>query len=92
MADNSEPLDETGSPEVIEPSDVGSWLTSLGAPESLTNMIPRDLREFDVSSVLRLLGGSASGGPSDLEGGTMSDSAAAQAPDRSIRWLPVLRE
>lgn len=92
MADNSEPLDETESAEVIEPSDVGSWLASLGAPESLTNMIPKDVREFDVSSVLRLLGGPASSEQSDIEGGAISDSAAAQASDRSIRWLPVLRE
>lgn len=100
MADSSEPLDDTGPAGANEPSDVGNWLASMGAPESLTNMIPKDLREFDVSAVLRLLGGAGSSDDVEAEQTTQSSlelegsamPVANQASDRFIRWLPILRE
>ena len=87
-------------PDVNEPAELGDWLTSLGTPESLTNMIPKELRELDISSVFRMLGGvgaitdTASGGTAEasaeLEGGALP--VGGHAADRSIRWLPVIRD
>lgn len=94
MAENSD------QPDVNEPAELGDWLTSLGTPESLTNMIPKELRELDISSVFRMLGGV--GAMTDFTSGRTTESSAeleggalpvgGHAAERSIRWLPVIRD
>ena len=94
MAENSD------QPNVNEPAELGVWLTSLGTPESLTNMLPKELRELDISSIFRMLGGV--GAITDFTSGETTEAAAeleggalpvgGHAADRSIRWLPVIRD
>lgn len=86
--------------ELSDSSDLGSWLASMGTPESLTNMIPKELRELDISSVFRMLGAVGSGGSvtseesnqplNQVEGNDLF--IPGENSDRCIQWLPIVRD
>jgi hypothetical protein len=69
-----------------EPTDLGSWLINVGTPESLAGMLPKELRDLDVSAVLNMFSGI------DIARGE-TDSQSMDTPlDRSIHWLPIFRD
>ena len=80
-------------------NDLGSWLISVGAPESITDLIPSELARLDIAPLLALfsgiglkgsgLMGSELGGVS-IESGLL-DGAGGKVPADEIRWLPVIR-
>ena len=80
-------------------NDLGSWLISVGAPESITDLIPSELARLDIAPLLALfsgiglnesgLMGSELGGVS-VESGLL-DGAGGKVPADEIRWLPVIR-
>ena len=72
--------------ESVEPTDLGSWLASIGAPESISSMLPKELRDLDVSSVLNMFGAI------DISRGESDSQPTDRPTDRIIQWLPILRE
>jgi hypothetical protein len=72
--------------ESVEPTDLGSWLASIGAPESISSMLPKELRDLDVSSVLNMFSAS------DISRGESDSQPTDRPADRIIQWLPILRE
>ena len=91
-------MSESGKEE--EPvSDLGSWLISLGAPESITGLMPSEMAGLDIAPLLALLSGiglSGSGLMGSELGGVrvangLLDGAGGKALTDEIRWLPVIR-
>ena len=91
-------MSESGKEE--EPvSDLGSWLISMGAPESITGLMPSELTRLDIAPLLALFDGVGLNGSglmgSELGGvGVTSgllDGAGGKALTDEIRWLPVIR-
>ncbi|NQW31716.1 MAG: hypothetical protein HQ468_03230 [Actinomycetales bacterium] len=85
-------------------SDLGSWLISMGAPESITGLMPSELTRLDIAPLLALFDGVGLNGSglmgssligSELGGvGVTSgllDGAGGKALTDEIRWLPVIR-
>jgi hypothetical protein len=72
--------------ESVEPTDLASWLASVGAPESITSLLPKELRDIDVGAVLNMFGGM------DISRGESDSQPTDWSSDRAIQWLPVLRE
>ena len=96
-------MSESGKEE--EPvSDLGSWLISLGAPESITGLMPSEMAGLDIAPLLALLSGIGLSGSGLMGSGLMGselgavrvangllDGAGGKALTDEIRWLPVIR-
>jgi hypothetical protein len=65
-------------------SDLGSWLNSMGAPASVTELMPSEITGLDIAPILSMLGGV--GIKSGVRGSQASDATADE-----IRWLPIMR-
>lgn len=76
----------------IEPMDLETWLASLGAPESIMSILPKELREIDVTSVMKMLAtvNAPSFGSISVE--TVAVNSSSVDPDSQIQWLPVVRD
>jgi hypothetical protein len=96
-------MSESGKEEAPV-SDLGSWLISMGAPESITGLMPSELTRLDIAPLLALFDGVGLNGSglmgssligSELGGvGVTSgllDGAGGKALTDEIRWLPVIR-
>ncbi len=76
----------------VEPRDLGEWLASLGAPESITNVLPKELRDIDVSSVLKVLSSVNTSTFGSITVETAPATAAVDSPESGIQWLPIVRD
>jgi len=65
-------------------SDLGSWLSSMGAPASITEMMPSEITGLDIAPIMSMLGGV--GIKSGVRGANAGDATANE-----IRWLPIVR-
>lgn len=80
----------------VEPMDLGSWLESLGAPDTILGVLPKELRDIDITSVLKML--AAVNPPTFASFGvaTASDSESGQVSsgtsESAIHWLPIVRD
>ena len=91
-------MSESGKEEAPV-SDLGSWLISLGAPESITGLMPSEMAGLDIAPMVALLSGiglSGSGLMGSELGGVrvangLLDGAGGKALTDEIRWLPVIR-
>ncbi|MGB4733744.1 MAG: hypothetical protein WBH19_05190 [Candidatus Nanopelagicales bacterium] len=85
-------------------NDLGSWLISVGAPESITDLIPSELARLDIAPLLALFSGIGLNGSGLMGSGLMGselggvsvesgllDGAGGKVPADEIRWLPVIR-
>jgi hypothetical protein len=85
-------------------SDLGSWLISMGAPESITGLMPSELTRLDIAPLLALFDGVGLNGSGLMGSGLMGselggvgvtsgllDGAGGKALTDEIRWLPVMR-
>jgi hypothetical protein len=61
-------------------------LKSFGAPESITGRLPQELRDLDVSAVIKMFSNV------DLARGETGPSSVDQSVERSIQWLPIIRD
>ncbi len=80
----------------VEPMDLGSWLESLGAPDSIMGVLPKEFRDIDITSVLKMLAavntppfGSMS---VETAADSESDTTWEGTPESAIQWLPVVRD
>jgi hypothetical protein len=64
-------------------SDLGSWLNSMGAPVSITELMPSEITGLDVAPLLSMLGGV--GIKSGVRG-----ADTGETPTDEIRWLPII--
>lgn len=64
-------------------SDLGSWLSSMGAPTSITEMMPSEITGLDIAPIMSMLGGV--GIKSGVRGANADDATADE-----IRWLPIV--
>jgi len=91
-------MSESGKEEAPV-SDLGSWLISMGAPESITGLMPSEMAGLDIAPLVALLSGiglSGSGLMGSELGGVrvangLLDGAGGKALTDEIRWLPVIR-
>ena len=65
-------------------SDLGSWLNSMGAPESITELVPSEITGIDIAPILSMLGGVG------IKSGVRGAHERDTTPDE-IRWLPIVR-
>lgn len=65
-------------------SDLGSWLSSMGAPASITEMMPSEITGLDIAPIMSMLGGV--GIKSGVRGANAGDATADE-----IRWLAIVR-
>ena len=85
-------------------NDLGSWLISVGAPESITDLMPSEMAGLDIAPLLALLSGIGLSGSGLMGSGLMGselggvrvasgllDGAGGKALTDEIRWLPVIR-
>ena len=85
-------------------TDLGSWLISMGAPESITDLMPSEMAGLDIAPLLALLSGIGLSGSGLMGSGLMGselggvrvangllDGAGGKALTDEIRWLPVIR-
>ena len=85
-------------------TDLGSWLISMGAPESITGLMPSELTRLDIAPLLALFDGVGLNGSGLMGSGLMGselggvrvangllDGAGGKALTDEIRWLPVIR-
>jgi len=85
-------------------SDLGSWLISMGAPESITGLMPSELTRLDIAPLLALFDGVGLNGSGLMGSGLIGselggvgvtsgllDGAGGKALTDEIRWLPVIR-
>lgn len=63
--------------------DLGSWLNSIGAPVSITELMPSEITGLDMAPLLTMLGGV--GIKSGVRGADTGDPLADE-----IRWLPII--
>ena len=64
-------------------SDLGSWLNSMGAPASITELMPSEITGLDVAPIMTMLGGV--GIKSGVRGTETRDVTVDE-----IRWLPII--
>ena len=64
-------------------SDLGSWLNSMGAPASITELMPSEITGLDVAPLVAMLGGV--GIKSGVRGADTGDISTDE-----IRWLPII--
>ena len=91
-------MSESGKEEAPV-TDLGSWLISMGAPESITGLMPSELTRLDIAPLLALFDGVGLNGSglmgSELGGVRVAngllDGAGGKALTDEIRWLPVIR-
>ena len=96
-------MSESGKEEAPV-SDLGSWLISMGAPESITGLMPSELTRLDIAPLLALFDGVGLNGSGLMGSGLMGselggvrvangllDGAGGKALTDEIRWLPVIR-
>ena len=85
-------------------TDLGSWLISMGAPESITGLMPSELTRLDIAPLLALFDGVGLNGSGLMGSGLIGselggvgvtsgllDGAGGKALTDEIRWLPVIR-
>ena len=85
-------------------TDLGSWLISVGAPESITDLMPSEMAGLDIAPLLALLSGIGLSGSGLMGSGLIGselggvgvtsgllDGAGGKALTDEIRWLPVIR-
>ena len=85
-------------------NDLGSWLISVGAPESITDLMPSEMAGLDIAPLLALLSGIGLSGSGLMGSGLIGselggvgvtsgllDGAGGKALTDEIRWLPVIR-
>lgn len=65
-------------------SDLGSWLISLGAPASITELMPSEITGLDMTPLMSMLGGVG------IKGGLLGAVAEEHSVD-VIRWLTIIR-
>ena len=96
-------MSESGKEETPV-TDLGSWLISVGAPESITDLMPSEMAGLDIAPLLALLSGIGLNGSGLMGSGLMGselggvrvangllDGAGGKALTDEIRWLPVIR-
>ena len=96
-------MSESGKEEAPV-TDLGSWLISVGAPESITGLMPSEMAGLDIAPLLALLSGIGLNGSGLMGSGLMGselggvgvtsgllDGAGGKALTDEIRWLPVIR-
>ena len=96
-------MSESGKEETPV-TDLGSWLISVGAPESITDLMPSEMAGLDIAPLLALLSGIGLSGSGLMGSGLMGselggvrvangllDGAGGKALTDEIRWLPVIR-
>jgi hypothetical protein len=64
-------------------SDLGSWLNSMGAPASITELMPSEITGLDVAPIMTMLGGVG------IKSGVRGTDAKDVTVDE-IRWLPII--
>jgi hypothetical protein len=64
-------------------SDLGSWLISMGAPLSITELMPSEITGLDVAPIVSMLGGVG------IRSGLRQADTAQTAVDE-IRWLHII--
>lgn len=62
--------------------DLGSWLNSMGAPASITDLMPKEITGLDVAPLMSMLGGVG------ITSGVRTGKTGEDTPDE-IRWLPI---
>ena len=80
-------------------NDLGSWLISVGAPESITDLIPSEMARLDIAPLLALFNGIGLNGwglmGSELGGVSVAsgrlNGAGGKVSADEIRWLPIIR-
>jgi len=65
-------------------NDLGSWLTSMGAPESIMELMPSEITGLDLAPLIAMLGGVG------VRSGVRNVGDSEQLAD-SIKWLPLDR-
>jgi hypothetical protein len=65
-------------------SDLGSWLNSMGAPVSITELMPSEITGLDIAPLLTMLGGVG------IKSGVRGAHTGGSNVDE-IRWLPIVR-
>lgn len=65
-------------------NDIGSWLNSMGAPASITELVPSEITGLDIAPILSMLGGVG------IKSGVRGANAGVATTDE-IRWLPIVR-
>ena len=96
-------MSESGKEEAPV-TDLGSWLISMGAPESITGLMPSEMAGLDIAPLVALLSGIGLSGSGLMGSGLMGselggvrvangllDGAGGKALTDEIRWLPVIR-
>ena len=96
-------MSESGKEEAPV-TDLGSWLISMGEPESITGLMPSELTRLDIAPLLALFDGVGLNGSGLMGSGLMGselggvrvangllDGAGGKALTDEIRWLPVIR-
>jgi hypothetical protein len=63
---------------------LGSWLISVGAPASITDLMPSEITGLDIAPLMTMLGGVG------ITSG-VRNSHVADKPVDAIRWLPIHR-
>jgi hypothetical protein len=63
-------MSESGKEEAPV-SDLGSWLISMGAPESITGLMPSELTRLDIAPLLALFDGVGLNGSGLMGSGLM---------------------
>ena len=62
---------------------LGSWLNSMGAPASITELVPSEITGLDIAPILSMLGGVG------IKSGVRGGHEVGATPDE-IRWLPIV--
>ena len=65
-------------------NDLGSWLNSMGAPASITELMPSEITGLDIAPIMSMLGGVG------IKSGVRGANSGDAAPDE-IRWLPIVQ-
>jgi len=76
-------VSESGD-EKSDKNDLGSWLIAMGAPASITYLMPSEITGLDIAPLASMLGGVG------IKGGMRGVEGEKQSADE-IRWLPVIR-
>jgi hypothetical protein len=64
-------------------SDLGSWLNLMGAPASITGLMPSEITGLDVAPLMSMLGGVG------IKSGVRGADTGETSTDE-IRWLPII--
>lgn len=89
MADAINPREPNdGGSEAV---DLMSWLTNLGAPDSLTSMLPKEIRAVDMTSVMAMIQSIPL--VSDTVDSVFGQGGKSDPPAHlTITWLPITRD